>query len=113
MISAIIDNYRRTKRKTRNCYSIDEVNPFYDRSEEIELDEIKDLVSFILKDHPDDTEQDKKDKEALIEVYLNEFPISEYAKHINLSRTTVYHMIRRCIDKTRTRYGDMVKCILQ
>ena len=67
------------------------------------------ILSQMMADHPDDTQQDRDDKNLLNDIYLRGFSISSIADQHNVSRVTIYNRMNRITGKIRQRHSSLIE----
>ena len=112
--NGLISHIRYLNRKRRSKKSISlcdfQLNNLVDQSSnDIEQnleEEVKTrLVDFVLKSHKKETEQDRNDKELMLDVYCRGKSVFDLAKKNSCTRMTIYNRIQRITNKIRKWYS--------
>lgn len=109
--NAAIDYLKHNARKKRSC-KLQELTDDFCSKETATRIPIAFLETF-LSDHPEDTLQDKKDKELLVDFYLNQVKIRSLCSKLKVSRTIVYSRIKRMISKLKSRHSDLIENFIE
>jgi len=112
--NGLISHIRYLNRKRRNKKSAHladfQLDNLVDHSKS-ELDQHLDeevntrLVDFVLKTHKKETDQDRDDKELMLDIYYRGKTVFDLAKEHSCTRMTIYNRIQRIVNKIRQWYS--------
>lgn len=113
MCNGVIQNIRYQKAKKRTVKHVDitdqEWTQVKDKCFESLEQDSKKLLLKLFVESPDDNEQDRLDKDLLIDIYIHHKKVPAIAEQEGVSRVAIYNRIKRIIGKIRQQHRELVE----
>lgn len=104
MLNGFLQSIRSQKRIKRSARfaSLSE-NEWSNITQRVDQDSLNDMLPLVLRDIDEDTQQDKEDRQLVIEHFINGKKINLLADILGVTRVTIHNRMQRCFGRIKSR----------